>query len=141
MIKIRAIFITTRFTQIYARDGILFTCGKHLHNLIALVNGEVLAHITTLIPTYFIEVPVAIEEIQRPCICRTGTAYSSRASEFTPGSFLGGDSCYSIFSFIRMFYRSLFVLLFFFFWPLRCMFFVDMRILITPLVSSNSSYN
>jgi hypothetical protein len=28
----------------------------------------------------------------------------------------------------------------FFFWPLRCLFF-DIRILIAPLVSSNSSYN
>jgi hypothetical protein len=30
---------------------------------------------------------------------------------------------------------SLFVLLYFFFWPLCCMFFFDIRILITPLVS------
>ena len=33
-----------------------------------------------------------------------------------------------------------FVLLYFFFWSLGCLFFLDMRILITPLVSSNSSY-
>jgi hypothetical protein len=37
------------------------------------------------------------------------------------------------------FCRSLFVLLFIFFWSLRCLFFFDMRILIAPLVSSNSS--
>jgi hypothetical protein len=37
------------------------------------------------------------------------------------------------------FFRSLFVLWYFFFWPLCCMFFFDIRILITPLVSSNSS--
>ena len=36
--------------------------------------------------------------------------------------------------------RSLFVLLYFFFWSLCCLFFFDMRILITPLVSSNSSF-
>jgi hypothetical protein len=30
--------------------------------------------------------------------------------------------------------------LYFFFWPLCCLFFFDIRILITPLVSSNSSY-
>jgi hypothetical protein len=47
--------------------------------------------------------------------------------------------CYSIFSFICMFCRSLFVLLYFFFWPLCCLFFFDIRILITPLVTSNSS--
>ena len=46
----------------------------------------------------------------------------------------------TIFSFICMFCGSLFVLLYgFFFWTLRCLFFIDVRILITPLVSSNSS--
>ena len=39
-----------------------------------------------------------------------------------------------------MFCRSLFVLLPIVFWPLRCPSFFDLRILITPLVSSNSSY-
>jgi hypothetical protein len=39
-----------------------------------------------------------------------------------------------------MFCRSLFVLLYFFFWPLCCLFFFDIRILITPFVSSNSSF-
>ena len=33
-----------------------------------------------------------------------------------------------------------FVLLYFFFCPLCCLFFFDIRILIAPLVSSNSSY-
>ena len=42
--------------------------------------------------------------------------------------------------FMCMFCRSLFILLFFFFWPLCCLFFFDIQILITPLVSSNSSY-
>ena len=41
--------------------------------------------------------------------------------------------------FCAMFCRSLFVHLSFFFWPLRCPFF-DLRILITPLVSSSSSW-
>ena len=35
---------------------------------------------------------------------------------------------------------SLFVLLYFFFWPLCCLFFFDIRILIAPLVSSNSFF-
>ena len=65
-------------------------------------------------------------------------------------------SCYSIYSFICMFCRSLFVfsgvrvtrslVLYvcfvdrcFFLLPLCCLFFFDIRILITPLVSSNSS--
>jgi hypothetical protein len=57
--------------------------------------------------------------------------------EFTPGFQWG--SCYSIFSFMCMFCRSLFVFLYFFFWSVCCLFFFDVRILITPLVSSNSS--
>jgi hypothetical protein len=64
---------------------------------------------------------------------RTGTAIPSGAPVFTPG-FLWG-SYYSIFSFMCMFCRSSFVLLDFFF----CLFFFVLRILITPLVSSNSS--
>jgi len=48
--------------------------------------------------------------------------------------------CYSIYSFMCMFCRSLFVLLYLFIWLLCCLFFFDIRILITPLVSSNSSY-
>ena len=47
----------------------------------------------------------------------------------------------SIFRFICMFCRSLFVFLYFFFWPLCCLLFFDILILITPLVSSNSSYS
>ena len=39
-----------------------------------------------------------------------------------------------------LFCRSLFVLLFFFFWPLCCLSFFNLRILITPLVCSNSSF-
>ena len=39
-----------------------------------------------------------------------------------------------------MFCRSLFVLVYFFFWPLFCLFFFDIQIMITPLISSNSSY-
>ena len=65
-----------------------------------------------------------------------GTACPSGAPDFTPGFYWG--LCYSIFSFICMFCRSLFVLLYFFFWPC-CLFFFDIWILITPLVSSNSS--
>ena len=62
-----------------------------------------------------------------------GTAHPSGAPEFTPGYQWG--SCYSIFSFICMFCRSLFVLLYFYQWPLCCLLF-DIR----SLVSSNSSF-
>jgi hypothetical protein len=40
-----------------------------------------------------------------------------------------------------MFYRSLSVLLSFFFWTLWCLSFFDLRIMLTPLVSSNSSWH
>ena len=66
-----------------------------------------------------------------------GNAYPSRASDFIPGFQWG--SYYSIFSFMCIFCRSLFFLLCIFFWPLCCLFFFDIRILITPLVSSKSS--
>ena len=66
-----------------------------------------------------------------------GTAYPSGASEFTL-SFQQG-SCFSMFSFMCMFCRSLVLLLYFFFWPLCCLSF-DLRISITSLVSSNISY-
>ena len=45
-----------------------------------------------------------------------------------------------LFSFLCMFCRSLFVLLSFYFWSL-CFLFLYLRILIIPLVSSNSSYS
>ena len=41
--------------------------------------------------------------------------------------------------FYVFFCRSLFVLVSFFFWPLCCLFCFDLRIMITPLVSWNSS--
>jgi hypothetical protein len=56
--------------------------------------------------------------------------------EFTLGFYWG--SWYSIFSFMCMFCRSLFVLLFIFFRPLCCLFFFHIRILTIPLLSSNS---
>jgi len=45
-----------------------------------------------------------------------------------------------LYLFMCMFCRSYFVLLYFFFWPLCCLFFFDLRILIIPLVSSKSSH-
>ena len=47
-------------------------------------------------------------------------------------------SCYSIFSFMCMFCRLLFVILSSFLWPLCCLSFFGLRILITPLISSSS---
>ena len=68
-------------------------------------------------------------------ISGAGTAYPSKAPELDP-----------VFSGIRVtrflvLCECLFVLLYFFFKPLCCLFFFDLWILITPLVSSNSSYH
>ena len=73
-------------------------------------------------------------QINTTCVTSgAGTACPFGAPGFSPGFQWG--SCYSIFSFICMFCRSLF----FFYWPLCCLF-CDLRILITPLVFSNYSY-
>ena len=51
------------------------------------------------------------------------------------------DRCLFLFLFLFLFIVFVGVVFFvFFFLPLCCMFFFDFRILITPLVSSNSSY-
>jgi hypothetical protein len=65
--------------------------------------------------------------------CGVGTANPSGANECTPG-FLRG-SCFSIFSFMRC--GSLFVLLLFYFWPLYCLFYFDLRLLITLCIFEN----
>jgi len=56
-----------------------------------------------------------------------GTAYPSGAPEITPG-----------FQWVRV-ARSLVLCVIFFVWPLCYLFFFDLRILIVPLVSLNSS--
>ena len=50
-----------------------------------------------------------------------------------------GISIIRFFSFMCMFCRSLFVLLYFFYWPLCCLSYFDLRILIAPLVSLSVS--
>jgi len=67
----------------------------------------------------------------------TRTAYTSRTPELYPG-FSGVRVTRSLVLCV-MFYRSLFVLLSFFFWPLCCLSFFNLRIWIIPLGSSNSS--
>ena len=72
-----------------------------------------------------------------PLTSGAGTAYPSGAPDFTPRFEWG--SCYSIFSFICMFCRSLFVLLYFFFLAIVFSVLLRYTILITPLVSPHSS--
>ena len=80
-----------------------------------------------------------VSERDHPWVQRIVTSSTcTGAHAFTPGCQWG--LCYSIFSFICMFCRSLFVLLSCIFWPLCYLFFFDLWILIIPLVSSISSY-
>jgi hypothetical protein len=65
-----------------------------------------------------------------------GTAYPSGAPKFTPG-FSGVRVTRSLVLHVCFVDRCLH----FFFWPLYCLSFFDLRILITPLVSSSFSYN
>jgi hypothetical protein len=60
----------------------------------------------------------------------TGTAYASEAREFNPG--FSGVRVARHFVFCVAFCRSSFVLLPFFYWPLCCLPFFHLRILITP---------
>ena len=68
----------------------------------------------------------------------TGTAYPSGAHEFTLDFWWG--SCYTMFSFLCRLFQIIVCpfVLFFFVWPLNCLS-LDLRFLITPLVSSNFS--
>ena len=52
--------------------NILLTSGKHLHDRIISLSGEVWAHKTSLTPPLFIGVPVASQESKRVCICMLG---------------------------------------------------------------------
>ena len=70
--------------------------------------------------------------------CGAGIAYPSGAPEFTP--YISGVRIARSLIFCVVFYRSLFVYLWFFYWSLYCTSVLDLRLLITPFVSSNFSY-
>ena len=46
------------FAQLYVRVGILLSCGKHWHDCIISLRGEIWSRISRLTPLIFIEVPV-----------------------------------------------------------------------------------
>ena len=77
----------------------------------------------------------------RVCNQINTTGVSSRVGTVHPSGTptIQWGSCYSIFSFMCMFCRSLFVYLYFVFLSLFCLSFFDLRILINLLISSNSS--
>jgi len=67
-----------------------------------------------------------------------GTAYPSGKPPSSPPDFSGVYVAQSL-VFDVMFSRSLFALVYFFFWSLYCLFIFDLRLLIAPLVSSSIS--
>jgi hypothetical protein len=73
-----------------------------------------------------------------PWSCVTQIVHNSQPRKVT-STLQKWGSCYSIFSCMCMFCRSLFVPLYFFCWYFCCLFFFDIRIMIVPLISSNSS--
>jgi len=88
---------------------------------------------------------MATETVTYHSICNTtgvaseaGTTYPSKAPGFIP-DFSGVRVTRSL-VFCVVLCRSLFVHLSFFFCPMCCLSFVDLLIMITHLVSSNSSY-
>jgi len=69
----------------------------------------------------------------------TGTTSTSEVHEFSP-SFLVGFVFARSLAFSVVLSRSMFVLLYFFFWPLYCLFFFELQFLITPFVSLDLSW-
>ena len=69
MFKIIVVFITTLFARFYERVDIYLTNGKHLHDRIISVRGEVWAHKTILASPLFIEVHVPSQESVRSFLC------------------------------------------------------------------------
>jgi len=63
--------------------------------------------------------------------CEKGTAYSSGAPELSSSSVFNGIRVARSLVFCAMFYGSLFVLLSFFIWPICCLSFFSLRLLIT----------
>jgi hypothetical protein len=57
------ISIITPFAWLYVRVGKLLTCGKHVHDGIISLRGEVLAPKTKSIPPPFIEVSVQSQNV------------------------------------------------------------------------------
>ena len=135
-----------RILMVKLKSSLRKFCGRH-HDLVNRY-GTSVSQITTICSTCREHFPVISSFITYHRVCNqsnttgatngAGTAHHSGAHDFTP--VFQWCSCYSIFSFMCNVCRSLFVLLTFFVWPLCCLSF-DLRILITPLVSSNSFSN
>jgi hypothetical protein len=63
------VFYNNTVRQLYARVGILLTCGKHLHEHITSLREELWAYTTSLFLSLFIEVSVLSQENDWSCAC------------------------------------------------------------------------
>jgi hypothetical protein len=70
--NIISFFIITLFVWLYVRVGILITCGKHSHDRIISLRGDVWAPTTSLTLPLFIEVSVSRQESGWSFICVIG---------------------------------------------------------------------
>ena len=52
-------------------------CVKHLHDVIFSLRGEDLVHKSSLTPPRFIDIPVEIQESERPCTYVRGVDFAS----------------------------------------------------------------
>jgi hypothetical protein len=65
MFKIISFFIIKLLVRLYVRVGILLSCGKHLHDRLISIRGEVWVHKSSLTLPLFIEMPVPSQESGR----------------------------------------------------------------------------
>ena len=101
------------------RYGIIYICRKQFHVLIhSWTTARFVTRVTQRVPLVEQELPTLPEHLSSPWVL-VGFVLLDRSLIFSV-----------------VFCRSLFAL----FWPLCCLSFLDIGFLITPLVSSNSSY-
>ena len=68
MFKIIPFFMITLFSQFYVKVGIILTHGKHFHECVISLRGEVWAYWTSLTPSLFI-VKFLLPRSESSCIC------------------------------------------------------------------------
>jgi hypothetical protein len=87
----REIFTLTLFSRLSLRISILLTCGKHLHDHIILLRGDLWSHKTSLTPPCCIEVPVQSQESVQWYSCDRGIDLAF-FSDFSTGFWKRSDS-------------------------------------------------
>ena len=138
-------FFNLGFLLVKLKSSLRKFYGHH-HDLVDHY-GISVSEMTTICSTYHKHFPVLSSFMTYHWLCNqinttgvtsgSGIAYPSGTHEFISG-FSRVRATRSLVLYV-CFVDSFFVILSFFFWSLCCLSFFDLRILITPLVSSNSS--